>query len=216
MDKLGIKGTLYDLLGYIIPGAFFIFALYIMYTAKTDGKYINLLKDMMDAKSGFAFGCLAVICSYINGHILASIGSILFENRFVKWLFSMKAPRWLYRINEDVEGEKYRNQFEELVGDKAVFTFRDVIAYSEENTKTAYDTAFVFLSIYGLSRNIAVAMLLLFLSHLTFIDDTWDKTFYICYFLALIALLHNYFRFRQYYIAQIYASLSAIRQKNCS
>lgn len=213
MDKLGIKGTLYDLLGYIIPGAFFIFALYFMYIAKTDGNYIGLLKDMMNAKSSFAFGCIAVICSYINGHILASIGSILFENRFVEKLFTKKAPMWLYKINKDVEGVKYREQFKELVGDKAVFSFQNVIAYSEENTKTAYDTAFVFLSIYGFSRNIAVAMLLLFFSHLTFIGDTWNETFYICFFIALIALLHNYFRFRQYYIAQIYASLSAIRQK---
>lgn len=216
MDKLGIKATLYDLLGYIVPGAFFMFALYIMYTAKTDGKYIDFFKNMMDVKTGFAFGSFAVICSYINGHILASIGSIIFENRLVKWLFSKKALIWLYKINEDVEGEKYRDRFKELVGDKAVFSFRDVIAYSEENTKTAYDTAFVFLSIYGFSRNIAVAMLLLFVSHLTFIDDTWNKTFCICFFLALIALLHNYFRFRQYYIAQIYASLSAIRQKTCN
>ena len=213
MDKLGIKATLYDLLGYIVPGAFFVFALYIMYTAKTDGKYIDFLKNMMDAKTSFAFGSFAVICFYINGHILASIGSFLFENRLVKWLFSKKALMWLYKINEDVEGKKYEDRFKDLLGDKAPFSFRNVIAYSEENTKTAYDTAFVFLSIYGLSRNSAVAMLLLLVSHYTFIDDAWSISFYVCFFLALIALLHNYFRFRQYYIAQIYASLSAIRQK---
>ena len=37
MDKLGIKGTLYDLLGYIMPGLFFLFALWLMYVNKDAG-----------------------------------------------------------------------------------------------------------------------------------------------------------------------------------
>ncbi len=75
--------------------------------------------------------------------------------------------------------------------------------------KNAYETAFVFLSIYGLCRNISVTMLFLLTFHCTFVADYWSTPFYVVYCIFLLAMLHNYFRFRQYYIAHIYASLSA-------
>lgn len=211
MDKLGIKGTLYDLLGYIIPGLFFLFALWLMYVNKDAGNLIDTIEKVKNEKLGWAFVGGVVVSSYVIGHVMAAIGSFLFENRFVKWIFSFGFPRWFYKVNEEKEGEVCEGRFRELLGDKAVFSFRDVIAYSQENTKNAYETAFVFLSIYGLCRNISVAMLFLLTFHCTFVDDSWNTPFCVVFSIFLLAMLHNYFRFRQYYIAQIYASLSVHR-----
>lgn len=209
MDKLGIKGTLYDLLGYIMPGLFFLFALWLMYVNKDAGNLANTIEEVKKEELGWVFVGGVVVCSYVIGHVMAAVGSFLFENRFVKWIFSFGFPRWFYKVNEKKEGKKYEDRYKELLGDNAVFSFRDVIAYSQENTKNAYETAFVFLSIYGLCRNISVAMLFLLTFHCTFVADYWSAPFYVVYCIFLLAMLHNYFRFRQYYIAHIYASLSA-------
>lgn len=213
MDKLGIKTTLYDVLGYVIPGMLLILGMYIMYMKNDSNDYFSIVRQLADVKSSIAFGTGVILCSYVLGHAISSIGYLLFENRLVKRIFNYKIPRWFYKIDERNEGEPHKARFKELLGDNADFSFRSVVAYSEENTKVAYDTAFVFLSIYGLSRNVAVVMILLLAAHYLIFKDMWNSAFYFAYFLCLLALLHNYFRFRQYYIAQIYASLSSICSK---
>lgn len=214
MDKLGIKTTLYDVLGYIIPGILFIMGMYVMYMRGNSSDILSVLKELVDVKSGVVFATGVILCSYLLGHAISSIGSLIFENRWVKSLFKKKVLRWFYKINEDFEGEKHKDRFKKLLGNDAVFCFRSVVAYSEENTKIAYDTAFVFLSIYGLSRNAVTVMLLLFLSHCTIFNDVWNLSFCVIFWVCFVALLHNYFRFKQYYIAQIYASLSSFRNKD--
>lgn len=210
MDKFGIKGSLYDILGYIMPGAFVLLGLFAMYENKKGVNLILWLQNHVDVHMGLAFGCGILVCSYIVGHILTSIGSLLFENRHVKRLFSEAWLRNLYKIDENREGEAYKARFKELFGCDAVFSFRNVVAYSQERTKAVYDTAFVFLSIYGLSRNISVALLVLLAVHFLIIGDSWSGSLYAAFFISFIAMVHNYFRFREYYIAQIYASLTAV------
>lgn len=213
MDKLGIKTTLYDVLGYVIPGMMLIVGMYVLFVTGNSNEYIPAVKSLVKVESNLMFGTGIILCSYVLGHVISSIGSFIFENRLMKYLFKKKGFRWLYKINEEYEGENHKEQFVKLVGDKASFSFRSVVAYSEENTKVAYDTAFVFLSIYGLSRNVAVVMLLILASHCFFFENNWDFSFCIVFGIGVVALLHNYFRFKQYYIAQIYASLSSIRNK---
>lgn len=210
MDKFGIKGSLYDILGYIMPGAFVLLGLFAMYENKNGTNLILWIKNHMDVHVGFAVSCGILLCSYIVGHILTSIGSFLFENRHVKRLFSKTRLRNLCKIDEKREGETYKAQFHELFGNDAIFSFRNVVAYSQEKTKAVYDTAFVFLSIYGMSRNISVALLVLLAAHCVIIGDTWNVSLYATFFISLFAMVHNYFRFREYYIAQIYASLTAV------
>ena len=208
MDKFGIKGTLYDLLGYVIPGALFLLGLFFLHVNKDGGAFFETIKKFASVKVSVAFGCGMLVCAYTIGHILASIGSVLFENRLVKWIFSNEYARIIYKINEEKEGEAYAERFHALLGANSHFSFRDVFAYSQEQAKHVYDTSFVFLSIYGFSRNVSVAMLILFAIHSIW-GDSWTTSFYVAYFVSFAALLHNYFRFKQYYIAQTYASLSA-------
>ena len=52
MDKLGIKGTLYDLLGYIMPGLFFLFALWLMYVNKDAGNLANTIEEVKKEERG--------------------------------------------------------------------------------------------------------------------------------------------------------------------
>lgn len=210
MDKLGIKGTLYDLLGYIVPGSVFIVGIYILYLIKNFGKLSCILNQIMDMKIGLFQGSMLIIIAYILGHVFASIGSFIFENRKMSSLYEKD---WfynkLYKISEKKVGITYKEQFEKIIGTHVEFDFRNVISFSEENAKSVYNTAFVFLSIYGFSRSTFIAMLFVYVSHWFVFEDSWSISLHVFFIVCMIALLHNYLRFRAYYIKHIYASLSS-------
>lgn len=207
MDKFGIKGTLYDLLGYAIPGLTFIAGLAILILCKECAEKELLIEKIVNIKIGLPFLLLVLIVSYILGHVFASISSWLFERRGKNL-----SPKNRYEMDPKQVGEKFRASYEKLFGQESKMDFRNVIAYSEENTKAVYDTAFVFLSIYGFSRNTSIALFFVLIANFIVLDYTvWNMWIVLGIILAIIALLHNYFRFREYYVKQIYASLEVPR-----
>ena len=208
MDKFGIKGTLYDLLGYVIPGLTFIVGLAIMILCKDCADKNILIEKIANIKIGAPFSLLVLISSYILGHVFASISSWLFERR--GWNLS---PKNRYEMNPEKVGERFRGNYDKIWGTGSKVEFRNVIAYSEEKTKAVYDTAFVFLSIYGFSRNTSMALFFVLIANFIVLDHAaWNWWIISGIFLAIVALLHNYFRFREYYVKQIFASLTVPKE----
>lgn len=198
MDKFGIKASLYDILGYIIPGLVFIVGLAVIHICKECPD-----KNFIEQEVGLVFGSVVLMTAYILGHVFGSFSSYLFEKKGKK-LFAR-----FYDIDPKVVGEKYRRAYDDVYGKNAEIEFRNVIAYSEEKTKAVYDTAFVFLSIYGLSRNVGTALFFVLLAYFIMVDFAeWNKWILLGLSFCIIALLHNYFRFKEYYIEQIFASLT--------
>lgn len=204
MDKLGIKGTLYDFLGYVIPGLTFIVGLVALFAYKENSDISAIAKNFLDVKVGVVASALILITAYILGHIFASLSSILFERRGKN--LSLKKH---YEIDPKQVGEKFRTYYEKIFGNDSEIEFRNVIAYSEEKTKAVYDTAFVFLSIYGFSRNTSMALFFVLIANFIVLDYTaWNVWVILGLILGIVALIHNYLRFREYYVKQIFASLT--------
>ena len=203
MDKLGIKATLYDFLGYVVPGLTFIVGLVAMFVCKECSDISTIAKNFLDVKVGVVASALILITAYILGHIFASLSSILFERRGKNL-----SPKKHYEMDPKQVGEKFRTYYEKIYGSGSEIEFRNVIAYSEEKTKAVYDTAFVFLSIYGFSRNTSMALFFVLAAYFIVLDLTaWNVWVVLGLVLGIIALIHNYFRFREYYVKQIFASL---------
>lgn len=204
MDKLGIKGTLYDLLGYAIPGLTFIAGLATLILCRECAEKKFLVENIVNIKISMPFFLLVLIASYILGHVFASISSWLFERRGKNL-----SPKNRYEMDPKQVGEKFQASYEKIFGTESKMEFRNVIAYSEEKTKAVYDTAFVFLAIYGFSRNTSIALFFVLIANFIVLDMAeWNLWVLSGIILSIIALVHNYFRFREYYVKQIFSSLT--------
>ncbi|NLD50569.1 MAG: hypothetical protein GX660_25795 [Clostridiaceae bacterium] len=193
MDKLGIKATFYDLLGYIIPGAFVIVGIWFTLTTLETHSF----EAVTNVKLSWPSGVMLIIFSYIAGHIFASFSSLLFENKYSKSLFSK-----IYKIETSI----YDTRTTELFGTTYLKTNdRILTSYCQTNYPIVYDTAFIFLSIYGLSRNIATGILVLMI--IWFFKSTFILPVFLIFLITFFLMVHNYFRFRKYFILQIASAL---------
>lgn len=203
MDKLGIKGTLYDFLGYIVPGLTFIVGLALVLLCKDCADRDVVIKNFMDVNVSVPMIMLLLVASYILGHTFSSLSSWLFERD--GWNLSLIK---CYELDPKKVGERYRPYYDKIFGDGSEIDFLSVVAYSQERTKAVYETAFVFLSIYGFSRNTSMALLFALVSNCVVLDYTaWNWWVLLGAVFCIITLLHNYFRFRKYYIERIFSSL---------
>lgn len=192
MDKLGIKATIYDILGYVIPGAFFCVGYYLLTIDIGKLDFSGFLKVEISG----AFGIVATLTFYVTGHLLSSISSFIFENNFSTCIASKFYDFDTGRYDDaaiKVFGKKYNE-----CGP------RTAVVFCQTKYPVAYEAAFNFLTIYGLSRNISVCMLLLFPLFLTKFTTLGSGVLYVISFGFMV---RNYFRFRVYFIHQIASSL---------
>jgi hypothetical protein len=134
---------------------------------------------------------------YLMGHVIGSLSSLILENKLISCLFSK-----LYRI----DGSIYNQRTSELFGTEYKLTNeRILIGYCQSKYPTIYETAFVFLSIYGFSRNSAVATLLILLFGIS--TNSIDAKLIIVMASTALLLVHNYMRFRKYFKMQISSAL---------
>lgn len=193
MDKLGIKATIYDILGYIIPGLLMLIFVYI-FMNNLDVKWIISLKT---ASYTTPFYVLIFILSYVSGHIVSSLSSFIFEGKISNYI----TKKYFKKDNS------HHNDKTQLIFNK---NFDDcnrqlIISHCQKNNPTLYETAFVFLTIYGLSRNISICFFV--------IDIYVIKKYGIISMesavlvISTILLIRNYYRFKDYYNHKINSSL---------
>jgi hypothetical protein len=193
MDKLGIKATIYDLLGYIVPGFLSLFIIY-MWCKNLD---INWITTLNTTTSTTPFYILIFILAYVTGQVVSSLSSFIFESRISKWISDK-----VYRKDNSQHNEKclaiFGKEYDKC--EKQI-----LIAYCQKNSPVVYETAFIFLTIYGLSRNISIAILLLDLYFIqrygVFSLECIIVTF------SMILMIRNYFRFKNYFHERINSSL---------
>lgn len=194
MDKLGIKATIYDIFGYAIPGCL----LLISYLGLTiDVNNFDLAK-LIKIEINWPFAVAAFIVSYIVGHLLSSISSVVFENPLSKQMFStVLGVMFKTEMYDDACEKKLGKKYNEC-GERAV------IVYCQNNHPVIYETAFVFLAIYGFSRNIAMTMIILLP---LFIDRQFYPVWNLVYIVSLVFMVWHYLRFKNYFSHQIASSL---------
>jgi hypothetical protein len=198
MDKFGIKATIYDLLGYILPGAFFIAG---MFCTLKDISLMYLLSNIKSISSqnisiSFSISFLAV--SYCTGLLLATTGSLLFENKALKSILNR-----FYNIDNRIFDQYTIKAYGKAFSD---CDFRIITSFCQTKYPSVYDTALIFLSIYGFARNMSVVVSGVLIIHvIKFGLLHWS---HLILFFIFLLFFHSYARFNKYYISQIASSLS--------
>jgi hypothetical protein len=193
MDKLGIKTTIYDLLGYIIPGLLSLIFLY-MFMYNKDIKWIFSLKLV---EYSAPFYILMFILSYVAGQTISSASSFLFEGNFTKKLFG----KWTlqdYSEHNLRTNELFKKDYKDC--DKQILN-----SYCQQKFPKVYDTAFVFLTLYGLSRNISASLVIFDIYLIKTYGIISTESFVMI--ISTVFLIRNYYRFKKYFDLKINSAL---------
>jgi hypothetical protein len=172
MDKFGITATIYDFLGYFIPG----FALWGLVlgawyhscpTLPLWAKIQSLItsafmqvqpKDLSINWFSFVF---IIFVLYVTGHIVSTLSSLVIEKLAIMKLgWGKNAILVKGAISTEFYGtftQKFEERFHFKFDDDE---FRACIAFVQTNRPSVYTTAFVFLTFYGMARNILLSVII--------------------------------------------------------
>ncbi|MDY4574719.1 MAG: hypothetical protein SPD90_06645 [Intestinibacter sp.] len=207
MDKLGIKATLYDFFGYLVPGLVLILYLYIFY--RNIDKELNFWVILQNLTSYYKtiYALLVVLVGYCLGHIVSSASSFIMEKRIVEKIKFFKSKLDLKAlISSDLYSvfeEKYRNCFKVNYDCKDI---RTLICYVEKNNHEIYSTAFVFLSIYGMARSLSIISFIFAILEVGcffYIKSKLVFMYALCGFGLGVVFFYEYFRFKKYFLTEI-------------
>lgn len=203
MSFKDLKTTIYDYFGYFLPGLTVMVLLYasLLHSMGVNNIFqeISTIQKELNAIETFF---LTFIC-YFLGHGLSAISSFIIEkNIFQKiTLLSTRVSidNFLSTEKKRAFYEKYEKVFSIKYDEK---DFRTIICYVEDNKQAVYSTAFVFLSIYGMARSIALVMNIAFLWELLNVlvfRVQYSLSYALCYFVMTIAFYYQYYRFFKYF-----------------
>jgi hypothetical protein len=208
MEMIGIKTTIYDFFSYFISGIILnnciILAIYF-----TNHELIIPFGDIYGEKllsliPNWFLILTIVLLTYVLGIILSTLSSIIIEKIIMRISFLNKFLIKKNVVSEDLYNlinKKVKNDFGIDFNDKI---FRLIITSVEKYSVNAYNTAFVFLTIYGMNRNLS--MIFFFVGIVTLIINIMQSS-NILFALILIVLsiltFVGYIRFYRYFISQI-------------
>lgn len=208
MDINGFKGSLYDILGYFAPGLVSIIG-YILIIPRMFGTYctLDVLKTACKDISGFEI-FLLIIIAYIFGHVLASLSSFIIENQLVKKVEklhkSISGKKILGDEHYTILCAKYKKTFNAQYSDE---NLRRIICYVQSKQNLVYETALIFLSFYGMARNFAFSFGIFSVMEIMLcIFKRGHLGLFALFLIVSMVFLHEYIRFRKYYIDTILSS----------
>lgn len=202
-----LKATIYDYFGYFLPGVVLIILGYCswLHSIGVTNIYTNILKIIHNLNAVEVF--LLICVCYFLGQATSSISSFIIEKIMFPRLKIMNTRFTLEKILSPSRKEaflsKYENKFLCKYNDK---DFRTVICYVESYQSHVYSTAFVFLTIYGMARSIALEMTFLFIwevSNILIFHMLSSINYAFCYFILMLAFYYQYYKFYRYFKDQI-------------
>lgn len=224
MDKISF--TVYDVFGYIIPGALLLFAI----------DHFLLCPKLFNVENPTVVGGLiSFSLFYIVGHMIATPSASILETSIVKHF--LKDPRMLL-IRTQGKGCKlmklFPGHFKPLpteVREKILSKFRlkekqlittyesDVIfqiAFSKvKKDEKALARLSIFLNLYGFARNISFTCLFLALLLLinSFFTGVWKNYYCILSFLGVgIIMFYRFLKFYRHYTYDLYLSFLSYKE----
>lgn len=190
IKRVDIPFTLYDFFGYLLPGltfgalSFLSFDLPKMFgytsdmllgTKPTTPSLLLFAIIKLFDKSPFFISVLAIVISYVLGHIISSLSSLLFERFIVRGLISYPADNMFqlrrrthpffrnYRRSYTEEFiQRFRQEFESqfrISLSDAHDVFWITFEFVAHNTPSVFARSMYFLNLYGFSRNLSMAFL---------------------------------------------------------
>lgn len=212
------KATIYDYFGYLLPGAILIILGYSSWLHSIGD--INIYTNILDMIHNFnVVEIFILICTcYFLGQALSSISSFLIEKIIFPKLKVVNSRFTLEKILSSSKRaaflDKYESKFLYKYNDK---DFRTVICYVESFQPQVYSTAFVFLTIYGMARSIALEMTFLFIwevSNIIIFHMLSSINYAFCYFILMLAFYYQYYKFYRYFKDQIISGFLLPSKKN--
>jgi hypothetical protein len=220
MDKYGIKTTLYDFFGYFIPGI--CFYIFFAITEIVNHGYIDTLNyfeilnqysvkyKYLDKIPVIVLIIIGVIAIYLSGQILSTCSSFLFEKLLIKKIAKIQTMF----STKNLVSENIYNMLKKMIQKKYEFDYEDkdirlCITSVENKSVNTYNTAFVFLSFYGMQR--CLSMISAIFAIIEAVQLFHIFTFPgLCYLFVLIfatgVLFYGYYRFYKYFYSEIICS----------
>lgn len=207
MDKLGIKATLYDFFGYLVPGLVLLLYAYVFYqNICQELNFIVILQSLAKYNKAI-YSILVILIGYCLGHIISSVSYFVIENSIFRNIGFLKSKLELKEVvslelYNSFQGE-YRRYFNVDYNSKDI---RTLICYVEKNNPEIYSTAFVFLAIYGMARNLSMISFIFAIAEIgCFI---YSNSILICIYILCglsfgLVFFYEYFRFKKYFLQQI-------------
>lgn len=209
MEKYGIKASLYDFFGYFIPGIVFYLLLNVIYYISSYSNYILLLINIDKfLKSYVVFSnstCIAliiiltVILVYITGLLISFFSSLIFGKLIKANKLRNILSNSMYTLFKKLYKLSYKYEFMES-------DFRICITEVECFAPTVNNTAFTFLSLYGLHRSLSLTFLLFAFIQLILIFYSFTLFGLVLLFILLglaISFFFGYMKFHKYYLSEI-------------
>lgn len=192
MDSLGIKTTLYDILGYLVPGISVITGIWFI-SLPVDHQNTTYVNGYFQSWQIWVFLSIA---GYITGHVVSTFSYLIFENKISTCILNYLYP---FKSNKFDSGAKkhFNKPYSELDS-------RVPAIFCQTYFRDSYSTAFVFLSIYGFSRNILMSLMIVW-AYSGF-SKIWSIPYW-AIIIFLLLLFINYIRFKRYFEKQIAATL---------
>lgn len=150
--KFDLRATIYDIFGYLMPGMLLLYYIIFKFVdrktiAEIKGIGINIELEKI---------VIFLVLSYFFGHAISIMAEFLIEkNLYYKLRFNPEKtlPIHVY--------DSFKKKFKEIFGcdlsrKLEEKDMRYLVAYIEKNEENIYSTAFVFLTFYGLGRNLVL------------------------------------------------------------
>jgi hypothetical protein len=209
MEPFGIKTTIYDFFSYFIPGVIcnicFILAIYFSsYTFSIPLKDI-FTEEILTLMPNWFLIITLILITYILGIIISNISSLLIEKFLIKNISFFNKYFYL----DNILSENINMLFHIKIKKELNITFtksdmRLIITNIENKKVNSYNTAFVFLTIYGTNRNICCIFFIIgIISLITNLVYHCNLLFPIILLVLSTISLYGYIRFYRYYISHL-------------
>lgn len=205
MGNFGFKTTIYDILGYMVPGCVALVIGYVIASCNPLTITMTQLIKQIQAMNIYQFISI-LIAAYILGHLISGFSAIIIENLILNRLKPFSRRLHLRSIMSTTLYakliEKFKIEFNCPPEDKDI---KAIACSVEENHETGYATALIFLSFYGMGRNLSFVFFMAFLFEIIrfiFITHTYPS-FLLAYLLGCISAFIVYFRFKKHYLSHI-------------
>ncbi len=204
-----LKFSMYDFMAYFLSGAVFTLAFFIA-RAHYAGEPVDPNAILVWLKAINATTVLLVILLlYVLGHVIATLSSFFIENLLVTRFLDKLHADPAHAVSKNTAAS-FREKFKTVFGfEFENEDFRLVESYTQEYTPAGYSTAFVFLCVYGMARNLSFNFLLFTLCELLISivsRNAVPLSFAGIYLFIGIVLFVHFIRFNKHFLNQIISS----------
>lgn len=207
------KSTIYDLLGYFVPGFISIFLFFISFYPA------NICKETLDSiltyflTGGIHVILFTIVICYVLGFLFSGLSNIFVFKLLPKIFPSLNAYSDYEKIIDNESLEIIKIKFKGLFSINLCKDNVRLVVNNVENQKPVlYSTALYFMSFYGMASSSFLLLVIFSMVQSIILFIQFNLTLLVILILYLVfsfLFLYQYLRFIRYYNQQIFYSFLA-------